>query len=181
MELRAAEAGARQEGAAQVDARTRDTVQDRSLQAREREVGAGQGRPVQVGALQIDAGLRVGSREVETGQVHAEELAPLASARGDEEGRERQDLQTRRVPSADRRLRQARCVEIEELFRAGVEKPAVEDRARVVAEANRGGGLVECDDGARELAQVGGIERENGCPSLIVALLEERDLALLER
>ena len=56
----------------------------------------------------------------------------------------------------------------------------MEDRARVVAEPNRGGGLVERDDGARELAQVGGIERENGCPPLIVALLEERDLALLE-
>src|SRR6476661_7011587 len=49
-----------------------------------------------------------------------------------------------------------------------------------IAEPNRGGGLVEGDRGARKLAHAGGIEREDGCPPLIVALLKERDLALLQ-
>jgi hypothetical protein len=101
-------------------------------------------------------------------------------ARGDEEKREeRPDLQAGRGSAADRRARQARCVQLEDLLRAGVEEPAVQDRGGVVAEPNRGGGLVERDDGARELAQLG-VSSAKTPPALVVALLEEGDLALLE-
>ena len=131
--------------------------------------------------MQVDAGICVGSGEIEAGQIHANELAVLALARGNEEGNKRADLQACCVSAADRRAGQARRIDLEDLFRAGVEKPAMENCARVVAEPDRGGGLVERDDGARELTEIGCIERENRGAPLIVALLKERDLAFLQR